>query len=75
MMLKALTKSEFFFVHFPSLLFCLLMIVITWLRGADVASAIATAVYVVAFRFLVLGLLRLKRHLDAGTPPHRKTSA
>lgn len=74
-MLKALTKSHFIFVHFQFLLICLLMIVITWLRGADVASAVATCIFVVAFRLLVLGLLRLKHRLDAGTPPHRKSSA
>jgi hypothetical protein len=75
MMIKTLTKSDFFFVHFPLLLVCLLMIVITWLRGADVAFAIATAIYVVVFRFMVLGLLRLKHRLDAGKKLHRKTPA
>jgi hypothetical protein len=74
-MIKPLTKSVFSSYILRLLLVCVLMIVITWLRDADVMFAIATSIFVLALRALTFGLLRLKNRLDSVTPPHRKTQA
>ena len=75
-MIKILTKSDFFFAYLLLLfIVCGLMVAITWLRGADVISALVTSIFVLAFRALVFGILRLKNRLDSVTPPHPKTPA
>lgn len=68
-MIKTLTKADFAYL-LGLFIVCVLIIAITWMRGTDVVSAIATSIFVLALRALTIGLLRLKnpRFCHAASP-------